>query len=329
MAPRVRAPRRNAAPQASVPRTTVPQRQSTVQLSPVATYVEPHVRTTFTATVVPRRAGRLVTVKEVVGRRFVGVVTGTTNRTGEVVLSASFPHQGALHLRAFVAPTPAFAAAVSSRVVEHVTDVLPLTLPPGVVLSLGDVSYDTQQIEERLSALGYWLGTPSVTFDDATQQAVYAIQKAAGIPRTGEIDPATLAAINAGVLPTPRTTSGSAIEIDLQDDLVMIVQNGKLAYVLNTSTGGGYTYTEDGATDVATTPTGIYAIQRVVDGSVTDTLGTLWRPRFFFEGYAIHGDSYVPPEPESHGCARVSNEAIDWIWADNIAPIGMEVWVYN
>ena len=67
---------------------------------------------------------------------------------------------------------------------------------------------------------------------------------------------------------------------------------------------------------------------RVVDGLVVDSLGSLWRPRFFDEGFAIHGDSYVPPVPVSHGCVRVSNEAIDWIWANNLDPIGTEVWVY-
>ena len=36
----------------------------------------------------------------------------------------------------------------------------------------------------------------------------------------------------------------------------MVVNNNQLVWTLNTSTGGGYTYTEDGATDVATTPTG-------------------------------------------------------------------------
>jgi lipoprotein-anchoring transpeptidase ErfK/SrfK len=55
----------------------------------------------------------------------------------------------------------------------------------------------------------------------------------------------------------------------------------------------------------------------------------LWRPRFFVDGYAIHGDTFVPPYPVSHGCARVSDEAIDWIWANDVAPIGTEVWVYT
>jgi lipoprotein-anchoring transpeptidase ErfK/SrfK len=36
----------------------------------------------------------------------------------------------------------------------------------------------------------------------------------------------------------------------------------------------------------------------------------------------------VPPFPVSHGCVRVSDEAIDWIWANDIMPIGTEVWVF-
>ncbi len=183
-------------------------------------------------------------------------------------------------------------------------------------------------IQQRLSALGYWLGTPDGVFGDSTQQAVYALQKAAGLSRTGAVGPATQAALDAGVLPQPRSTSGYVIEVDLEDDLVMFVTNGKIDFVLNTSTGGGYTYTEDGVTSVAITPTGHFTIYRQVNGLVVDSLGSLWRPKFFDAGFAIHGDTFVPPTPVSHGCTRVSNEAIDWIWANNLAPIGTAFWVY-
>ena len=110
---------------------------------------------------------------------------------------------------------------------------------------------------------------------------------------------------------------------------MLFVQNGKLQHILNTSTGGGYTYTDSGGTFVAQTPTGVFNTYAATNGSVTDSLGTLWRPRYFYEGFAIHGDGYVPPVPVSHGCVRVSNEAINWIWATNIDPIGTEVWVYS
>ena len=183
-------------------------------------------------------------------------------------------------------------------------------------------------LQKRLSALGYWLGTPDGFFGDATEQAVYALQKAAGLGRDGIVGPLTEAALAKGVVPTPRAASGYLIEVDLADDLLMVVDNGKLRYTFNTSTGGGYTYRSEGVTAVAITPEGVFHIFSAIDGLDVDTLGALWRPRFFYSGFAIHGDSYVPPYPVSHGCVRVSDEAINWIWANNVLPIGTEVWVF-
>ncbi len=204
------------------------------------------------------------------------------------------------------------------------------TSPPPIPPTIGPGASGAAvaSLQTQLMALGYWVDTTNGSFDDSTEQAVWALQKAANLPRDGVVGPSTWAALQAGVVPQPRAAGGYEIQIDLEDDLLMVVNNGHLVWTLNTSTGGGYTYTEDGSTSVATTPTGVFNTFRVVDGTVTDSLGTLWRPRFFFEGYAIHGDSSVPPYPVSHGCARVSNEAIDWIWAANIDPIGTTVWVY-
>lgn len=199
----------------------------------------------------------------------------------------------------------------------------------GAGLQYGDSGPDVRLLQIHLTALGYWLGTPNGYFGDSTQQAVWALQKAAGLPRTGYITGATAVAIANGVVPTPRPAAGNLVEVNLATDLVMILQNGKLAYTLNTSTGGGYTYTDKGVTYLAETPTGVFHIFSTINGLDVDSLGALWRPRFFTDGgIAIHGDSYVPPFPVSHGCVRISDEAIDWVWADNIMPIGEEVWVY-
>jgi peptidoglycan hydrolase-like protein with peptidoglycan-binding domain len=260
--------------------------------------------------------------------RFVNLKFAFTNSRGIAKFKYSFRSTGNVVLRASVAATGTFLQATSSSTVESVDTLLPMVLPANTTLAEGSSGALVSQLQERLNALGYWVGPPDGQFGDSTQQATYALEKAAGIARMGVVNAAFIAALNAGTLPTPRTTSGSAIEVDLSDDLVMFVQNGVLKYVLNTSTGGGYTYSDGGATYVAITPTGVYSIQRVVDGVVVDSLGSLWRPRFFYEGFAIHGDSYVPATPVSHGCVRVSDEAIDWIWADNLAPIGMKVWVY-
>jgi len=196
------------------------------------------------------------------------------------------------------------------------------------VLGPGDSGSDVLALQVRLASLGYWVGNPTGHFADSTEQAVYALQKVAGLARDGIVGPKTEAALAAGIVPHPRRTSGSVIEIDLQTDLLLFVTNGRLTAVLNTSTGGGYTYSEEGVTSVADTPVGRFEIYRQVDGMVTDSLGQLWRPKFFDGGFAIHGDSSVPPYPVSHGCIRVSNEAIDWIWSGNLAPIGTDVWIF-
>jgi hypothetical protein len=202
----------------------------------------------------------------------------------------------------------------------------PPPLPPTV--QMGSSGAAVASLQTQLMALGYWVDTTGGSFDDSTQQAVWALQKAASLPRDGVVGPSTWAALQAGVVPTPRPASGYEIQINLANDLLMVVNNGHVVWTLNTSTGGGYTYTEDGSTSVANTPTGVFSTFRVVDGTVVDSLGTLFRPRFFFQGFAIHGDSSVPPQPVSHGCARISNEAINWVWAANIDPIGTTVWVY-
>jgi hypothetical protein len=198
----------------------------------------------------------------------------------------------------------------------------------GVGLQLGDSGPAVETLQLYLSSLGYWVGTPDGTFGDSTEQAVWALQKAAGLRADGVVGPKTADALAAGVVPKPRSVSGYVVEVDLQDDLLMVVDGGTLLDTLNTSTGGGYTYVDQGVTSVAITPSGVFHIYNVIDGLDVDSLGELWRPRFFDGGFAIHGDSYVPPVPVSHGCVRVSDEAINWIWAANIMPIGTEVWVY-
>jgi hypothetical protein len=195
-------------------------------------------------------------------------------------------------------------------------------------MTLGTTGPAVFALQQRLVALGYWLGTPDGVYGDSTEQAVFAYQKAAGVGDDGVVGPVTQAALGEAVVPQPHSTSGHVIEVDLARNLLLVVQDGKVQEILNTSTGGGYWYTSDGVTALAATPTGQFSIYREVDGMVVDSLGQLWRPKFFDSGFAIHGDSYVPAQPVSHGCVRVSNEAIDWIWANDVMPIGTSVLVY-
>jgi peptidoglycan hydrolase-like protein with peptidoglycan-binding domain len=200
---------------------------------------------------------------------------------------------------------------------------------PVPILRLGSNGPAVLALQRRLSSLGYWLGQPNGFFGDSTQQAVYALQKVVSIERDGIVGPLTATALARGIRAHPRSRSGNVVEIDLHDDLLMIVEGGNLVAALNTSTGGGYTYYDGGVAAVADTPLGIFHVYRQVNGLVVDSLGELWRPKYFDSGFAIHGDSFVPPSPVSHGCVRVSNEAINWIWARNLLPIGTKVWIYS
>ena len=71
-----------------------------------------------------------------------------------------------------------------------------------------------------------------------------------------------------------------------------------------------------------------YAAPVFVDNDVNlMALGELWRPRFFNRGIAVHGSQNIPPWPDSHGCARLSNAAIDMVWAADLMPVGSRVLV--
>ena len=194
-----------------------------------------------------------------------------------------------------------------------------LTFTPGAGLAA---------VQQRLQDLGFWDGGPTGGMNDATQQAVWAFQKYIGAPRTSSLTTDELRTLSLATRPHDQGT-GNMIEVDKSKELVFVVQGGFTSWVFNTSTGGGYTYTSQGVTSVAITPEGHFAIQYGIDGWHTSPLGQMWRPRFFVGGFALHGDSSVPPVPVSHGCVRVSIEGMNFIWDNNLAPIGEAVWVHS
>lgn len=195
-------------------------------------------------------------------------------------------------------------------------------------LRQGDEGPQVLALQERLRELGYWLGTPDGRFGDLTEQAVWALQKAAGLQRDAVVGPRTRAALAEGVVPGPRSRSGRVVEIDLARQLVLLVDDGRLALALNTSTGSGATYWYQGRARIASTPRGWFEVYHQIDGLRVSPLGVLWRPKYFVGGIALHGSPSVPPWPASHGCVRLSNGAIDHLWAAGLVPLGTTVWVY-
>ncbi|GAA2158694.1 L,D-transpeptidase family protein [Pedococcus bigeumensis] len=197
----------------------------------------------------------------------------------------------------------------------------------GDTLHAGDTGPYVRQVQQRLSALGYWNGSADGVYGGLTSQAVMALQKAAGLGRDGVFGPATRRALQNGVRPQSRI-GGSGIEIDKARQLLLVVRGGRVTMILNTSTGSGERYTSQGFTRTALTPSGTFSTFRAVNHLDKGPLGDLWRPRYFNGGIAVHGAGNVPGYPASHGCARVSNPAMDMIWANDIMPIGGRVTVY-
>lgn len=127
----------------------------------------------------------------------------------------------------------------------------------------------------------------------------------------------------------PVSPTGDLIEVDKQRQVLFVVRGGAVSWVLNTSTGTEKPYRLGGRTEMADTPVGRWQVSWAYDGNKTGQLGRLYRPRYFHkDGIAVHGYREVPAYAASHGCVRVSNAAMDWIWADALMPIGSPVVVH-
>ena len=218
-----------------------------------------------------------------------------------------------------VAPGVATAAPVAAPA-QHSAQVAVVAPTRAVVLRPGATGAKVVSLQKRLAALGYWTGTTSGRYDHSTTQAVMALQKVAGLSRDGVAGPATFGALARGVRPKARSTRGRVVEIDLRRQVLLLVRDGKVRHVINTSTG----------TAATPTPRGSYRAFRQINRWHTAPLGKLYRPKFFHRGYAVHGvaDGKVPGYPASHGCARVSTKAMDLLWGKAGMRIGDRVLVY-
>ncbi|WP_353951490.1 L,D-transpeptidase family protein [Knoellia sp. S7-12] len=184
-------------------------------------------------------------------------------------------------------------------------------------------------LQRRLGELTYWCGSADGSFGHLTQQAVWALQKVGHVSRDGVVGPTTWGLLDRGVRANPRTTSGTVIECDLAENTLMLVQGGRLRYTLNTSTGSGERYYSRGAWRTAYTPKGQFSVYwRYTSGWQYGSLGAMWRPAYFKNGWAIHGSTSIPPYPASHGCLRVSTSAMDKLYAEGWPVVGRKVWVY-
>jgi len=207
------------------------------------------------------------------------------------------------------------ARATSARLATAAPAALLATQP---VLRSGSRGAAVVTLQRRLVALHYDIGGVDGSFGPETFHGVVAFQKVNGLTRDGVVGPRTWAALAHPVVPRPRRTfSGISVEVNLTKQVLYLARNGAVIRILDSSTGKSST----------PTPVGNFSVQRRIDGWRQSPLGLLWRPNYFFRGYAVHGSTSVPAFPASHGCVRVTIAAMNRLWS--VLRIGMPVSVYR
>lgn len=177
-------------------------------------------------------------------------------------------------------------------------------------LTLGMKGPDVKALQRRLSSLKYYPGRVDGTFGPDTQAALWAFQEINRIKETGVADAATRKALahpRTYKSPRYRGKRATRVEVDQALEVVVVFKNNKITLISHASSGGGYYYDCGGyGCAQAVTPNGTYNTTAYLRGWVRVPLGAMYNPVFFIgRVYAIHGDTYVPKGPASHGCVRL------------------------
>lgn len=170
--------------------------------------------------------------------------------------------------------------------------------PP--LLRVGSSGPAVLALKARLRDLHYTLDS-GPTYTDATRHAVMAFQKVNGLDRDGVAGPVTQGAMEHPRRPNIGTGARNRIVVDLSQQVLLVVKDGKLSKVVNATTGDPAS--PDGKGLV--TPQGTFKVFRHVEGEDNAPLGILYDPSYFFRGFAVHGSPGVGPYRASHGCVRI------------------------
>jgi len=210
--------------------------------------------------------------------------------------------------------SPETTTTTTSTTVVEVTT----TTAQDGILQPGESGPEIEALQTRLSELGYWLGEPDGQYGAATAHAVTAFQKLTGLEPNGVAGPETIDTLAMATRPVPQTTAGRVFEVSLDSQTMMLVEDGAVQWVFDVSTGAR----------AGTTPRGEWTVYRQYDGYEHGPLGVLYRPKYVVGGVAVHGYPSVPPYPASHGCIRVLNAVMDWLWDTDLLTIGSTVLIY-
>ena len=223
-------------------------------------------------------------------------------------------------------------ATVASKTVSARSATPAAYVPPSGTLSEGSKGAAVKALQQRLASLKYDPGTIDSQFGADTEDAVWAFQEINGVKVTGVVDAATKRA-----LVHPKTykshdprQDGTRIEVNQALEVLVLYKKGQISLISHVSTGGGYWYNCGGGSECqAITPNGNYRTDDYMSGWVTVPLGAMYNPVFFISTvYAIHGDTYVPEFPDSHGCVRLPMFIANFFHT-LVSARGTEVFIYG
>ena len=160
-------------------------------------------------------------------------------------------------------------------------------------LAYGATGALVRELQKGLAELRYRVPRSGV-FDAATARAVTAYRKVNHMPRIGiaggKVIRGVLAGRGAWKVRYPKL--GRHVEADLSQQVLNLVDQGRVVRTFTTSSGA----------PVTPTIIGRFRVYRKDPG--TNAIGMV-HSSYFRGGYAIHGYISVPNYPASHGCLRV------------------------
>ena len=177
------------------------------------------------------------------------------------------------------------------------------------ILQLGMSGSAVKTLQQRLAALKYYPGSIDGRFGTNTLEAVWAFQEVQGLPGQDSVSSAMQWALAHPHAPKvlDRRAGGNRIEVNLAREVLVVYRNNQVELISHVSSGGGYYYcSPGGGCGYAITPTGNFSTIVFMPGWITVPLGEMYNSVFFIgTAFAIHGDTYVPLAPVSHGCIRI------------------------
>lgn len=216
-------------------------------------------------------------------RRRIAVTPAARKGEGRFELRFSTPTRGRLRIVASRAPETA-RGRTSLRLLVAGPQLGPRSAGPLVA-----------GLQRRLAGLRYSV-RPTGVYDRATGFAVLAFRGVNRLPASDRADARVLSMLarGRGRFGPRFPRHGRHVEADLSRRALALLDGQRVVRVLHTSPGRR----------VTPTVLGSYRFYRRQFGR--NSSGML-HSTYFHRGYAVHGYSFVPQFPDSHGCLRIPN----------------------